>query len=344
MKVTNKPILSKDKCLTLDIETEKTHTYQLANGVISHNTTSCILGTASGIHPHHAMRYIRRSQANHLEPPMRHFKSFNPLAVEKSVWNVNGTDEIIAFCIEVSKGAKTKNDIDAITLLKHVKLTQQNWVATGTRKELCVHEGLMHNVSNTISVREDEWDAVTDFIYDNRQWFCGISLLPISGDKDYPQAPFTAIYTPKELVSMYGDGSVMASGLVVDGLHAFGDNLWKACDAALGQGEPLMAPEPLKNTGTINLQEYQKFDKDVVQFNEKQDWIRRAKQFADRYFENDVRKMTYCLKDVSNFHYWSNLKRTYQDVDFSLMIEETDVTKNVTLESACAGGSCELYA
>jgi ribonucleoside-triphosphate reductase len=305
-------------------------------------TTSCILGTASGIHPHHAMRYIRRSQANHLEPPMRHFKKFNPLAVEKSVWSANGTDEIIAFCIDVPKGAKTKNDIDAITLLEYVKLTQQNWVSAGKRKDRCVHDWLGHNVSNTITVRDDEWDSVTDFIYDNRQWFCGISLLPISGDKDYPQAPFTAIYTPKELVSMYGDGSVMASGLVVDGLHAFDDNLWKACDAVLDQGEPLVAPKPPKYTSAINLQESQKFDREMDQFNKKQDWIRRAEQFADRYFENDVRKMTYCLKDVSNFHYWCNLKITYHDVDFTTMIEEEDNTKNATLESACAGGSCHL--
>lgn len=304
-------------------------------------TTSCILGTASGIHPHHAMRYIRRSQANHLEPPMRHFKNFNPLAVEKSVWNVNGTDEVIAFCIEVPKGAKTKNDIDAITLLDLVKLTQQNWVAAGTRKDRCVHDWLVHNVSNTITVREDEWESVTDFIYDNRQWFCGISLLPISGDKDYPQAPFTAIYTPKELVSMYGDGSVMASGLIVDGLHAFGDNLWKACDAALGQGEPLSEPIPPKTTETIILQESQKYDRDLADFNLKSDWVRRAKQFAERYFDNDVRKMTYCLKDVNNWKYWCDLKREYQDVDFTTMIEETDET---TLEQtvACAGGSCTL--
>ena len=274
--------------------------------------------------------------------PMRHFKNFNPLAVEKSVWNVNGTDEVIAFCIEVPKGAKTKNDIDAITLLDLVKLTQQNWVAAGTRKDRCVHDWLVHNVSNTITVREDEWESVTDFIYDNRQWFCGISLLPISGDKDYPQAPFTAIYTPKELVSMYGDGSVMASGLIVDGLHAFGDNLWKACDAALGQGEPLSEPVPPKTTGTINLQESQKYDRDLADFNQKSDWVRRAKQFADRYFDNDVRKMTYCLKDVNNWKYWCDLKREYQDVDFTTMIEETDETKNVTLESACAGGTCHL--
>jgi hypothetical protein len=92
----------------------------------------------------------------------------------------------------------------------------------------------------------------------------------------------------------------------------------------------------------INLQESQKYDRDLVEFSQKTDWVRRAKQFAERYFENDVRKMTYCLKDVNNWKYWCDLKREYQDVDFTTMVEEEDNTKNATLESACAGGSCHL--
>src|SRR5690606_28349091 len=62
-------------------------------------TTSCILGTSSGIHPHHARRYIRRSQGNKLEAPLQYFKNVNPSAVEKSVWSANGTDEVISFCV-----------------------------------------------------------------------------------------------------------------------------------------------------------------------------------------------------------------------------------------------------
>ena len=303
-------------------------------------TTSCILGTASGIHAHHAKRYIRRSQANYLEPPMRHFKNYNKLAVELSVWSANGTDEVLAFCIEVPKGAKTKNDIDAITLLDYVKLTQQNWVAAGTNKERCVHDWLIHNVSNTITVKPEEWDSVTDFIYDNRKWFAGISLLPITGDKDYPQAPFTAIYTPYELVKMYGDGSVMASGLIVDGLHAFADNLWKACDAALGLGEPLVEPDhPCGEI--IKLDESKKYAIDIASYKLKKDWARRALQFSDNYFESNIRLMTYCLKDVNNWHYWCSLQREYVDVDYTEMIEDQDNTK-IQDTIACAGGACDL--
>ncbi|MFN9953338.1 MAG: recombinase, partial [bacterium] len=58
-------------------------------------TSSSMLGTSSGIHPHHAKRYIRHVQANILEAPYQHFKKLNPQACEKSSWSANNTDEVI---------------------------------------------------------------------------------------------------------------------------------------------------------------------------------------------------------------------------------------------------------
>jgi ribonucleoside-triphosphate reductase len=301
-------------------------------------TTSCVLGTGSGIHPHHAKRYLRRIQGNILEAPLLHFKKINPHAVEKSVWSANGTDEVISFCIEVPDGAKTKNDLDAITLLEHVKLTQQNWVTYGRVKERCTQPWLMHNVSNTINVRPEEWDKVAEFIYENRKYFAGISLLPISGDKDYPQAPMCAIFTPREMAQMYGDGFPLASGLIVDGLKAFDNNLWAACDSVLGFGQPLTEPVLPQN---MNITDHTAYVQARNRYLAKVDWIRRAKQFAERYFNGDVRNMTYCLKDVNNWKTWLDLKREYNDVDYTEMIEEEDNTKTHQ-EWACSGQSCML--
>lgn len=315
MKIVSKPVLCKEKSFTLDLETETTHTYQLENGVVSHNTTSCILGSASGIHPHHARRYIRRIQGNYMEAPLQYFKEHNPIAVESSVWSANKTDEVISFCVEAL--GKTKNDLSAIELLQHVKSTQENWVENGKNLELCTRPWLTHNVSNTINVRPEEWDGITDYIYENRKYFAGISLLPQSGDLDYPQAPFTTIYTPKEIVQNYGDGSLMASGLIVDGLRAFDNNLWAACDAVIGLG-----------TDPENYSE------------DKKEFIRRANQFAERYFDN-LKQMTYCLKCVHNWKLWCDLNREYRDVDYSKMLENTDETGE-TREWACSGGTCEL--
>jgi ribonucleoside-diphosphate reductase alpha chain len=280
-------------------------------------TASCVLGTSSGIHPHHAKRYLRRVQANKLEPVFGHFKNVNPHAVDKCVWSANGTDEVITFCIEVPDGAKTKNDLSANELLEYVKSTQQNWVAAGKSTEKCTKEWLTHNVSNTINVREDEWDGVVDFIYKNRQWFTGIALIPQSGDLDYPQAPLAHIHTPREILQMYGGCSILASGLIVDGLAAFDNNLWAACDTALGLREV--------------------DEKDI----DKNDWLRRVGKFAHQYLNNDVRKCTYLLKEVNNWKQWLDLQREYKDVDYTTLIENGDNTKPIE-EIACSGGKCEL--
>lgn len=280
-------------------------------------TTSCILGSASGIHPHHAKRYLRRVQANELEAPLRHFKQFNPRAVEKSHWSANETDEIITFCIEVPAGAKTKNDLGAIEMLEMVKLTKENWVDAGKNEDLCVQPWLSHNVSNTITVKKDEWETVGDYIFENKNNFAGISLIPESGDLDYKQAPNVAIRTAHEIVTRYGPGAMMASGLIVDGNHVFDDDLWKACDAIVGYA--------------------------TVDTSEQKVWIERAKQFADRYFEGNIRLMTYCLKDVNNLKLWEDLRREHAEVDFSLMLEDTDETKP-SEDIACGGGSCEIFA
>jgi ribonucleoside-triphosphate reductase len=335
-------------------------------------TTSCVLGTASGIHPHHAKRYFRRIQGNWMEKPLQHFKKFNPMAVEKSVWSANGTDEIISFCIEVPKGAKTKNELSAVTLLEHVLLTQNNWVHYGKNPELCSQPWLTHNVSNTISICSDEWNEVANFIYENRQHFAGIALLSQSGDLDYPQAPMCTVYNSREIVQQFGEGSLFASGLIVDGLRAFDDNLWSACEAVLGLGKPILNPnllnewEELKNekfelqmawvnklwnackaalglrrhtSNTNSLNESMELKN--KKFELKIDWIRRAKQFAERYFEGDYKKMTYCLKCVHNWKLWQDLTRSYVDVDYSQMFENEDNTK-VQQEWACSGGQCEL--
>ena len=313
-------------------------------------TTSCILGSASGIHPHHAKRYFRRVQGNYMEAPLQYFKQFNSIAVEKSVWSANKTDEIITFCVEVPDGAKTKNQLSALTLLKHVKDTQKNWVMTGRREEACTQPWLTHNVSNTINVRPDEWVGITEYIYDNREFFAGIALLPQSGDLDYPQAPMCTVHTAKEIVHMYGEGSLFASGLIVDGLRAFEDNLWAACETTLGNGEPLVEPvAPAGETVQLSedvinheaLHEYHAYKIAYASWELKKDFVRRAVQFAARYFAGDTRNMTYCLKEVHNWKLWQDLQREYKDVDFSKMMEDTDETKPMDT-IACAGGACAM--
>jgi ribonucleoside-triphosphate reductase len=278
-------------------------------------TSSSMLGTSSGIHPHHAKRYIRHVQANVLEAPYQHFKKLNPQACEKSSWSANNTDEVIKFPIEVPDGAKLKNQLPAIEMLAVVKETQKNWVNSGKNKSLCTKDFLSHNVSNTVTVKPDEWNDVAKFIYDNRKYFAGISLIPQSGDKDYPQAPFTTVYTSREIVKEYGDAALWCSGLIELGLTSFNNNLWAACDyVSMNQGKTDDAQDKLLFTT-------------------------KMKNFAGKYFNGDIKRLTYCMKDVYNWKIYCDLYNSYKKVDYTQLSETEDNTVGIE-EISCAGGAC----
>jgi len=278
-------------------------------------TSSSMLGTSSGIHPHHAKRYIRHVQANILEAPYQHFKSYNPQACERSSWSANNTDEVVKFPIEVPDGAKLKNQLPAVEMLSIVKDTQKNWVYSGKNRSLCTQEYLSHNVSNTVTVKSDEWDDVTKYIYNNRKYFAGISLIPQSGDKDYPQAPFTTVYTSREIVKEYGDAALWCSGLIELGLNAFNNNLWAACDY-------------------VGLNQAKEHDED-----NKLKFVTKMKNFAGKYFNGDVKRLTYCMKDVYNWKIYCDLYNSFKKVDYTQLLETEDNTAGIE-EISCAGGAC----
>lgn len=161
-------------------------------------STSLVLGTASGIHPRHAKQYFRRVQANTDDNVYQHFNKYNSAICEPSVWSANNTDDVVNFCVKSPEGAIVKSDISALDLLEKVKLTQNNWVKSGT----AIPESspnLLHNVSNTITVKEGEWDYVKEFIWGNRNLFTGISMLSDMGDKMYQQAPHEEITTVEDI-------------------------------------------------------------------------------------------------------------------------------------------------
>jgi len=160
-------------------------------------TASLILNAASGIHPHHARRYFRRVQANRKEPVFAFFKAANPQMAETSVYNPD-TDDVIIFPVEAPKKAILRKDLTAIQFLELVKLVQQSWVIPGGDPHSRSPD-LHHNVSNTCSVRPDEWDEVADFIWANRRYFTGISLLQDAGDKAYAQAPREEVSTEADV-------------------------------------------------------------------------------------------------------------------------------------------------
>jgi ribonucleoside-diphosphate reductase alpha chain len=238
---------------------------------------------------------------------------------EESVWSANNTDYICSFPIENEDKYIFKKDLLGVNLLEKVKLVQENWVEASTNISRCINPLTRHNVSNTINVVN--WDETRDYIYDNRKWFAGVSLLGLSGDKDYTQAPFTSVLTSDEILKEYGEASIFASGLIVDGLHAFNDNLWQACDAVLFN-------TPFEENSSTVL---------------KKDWVRRFKKFAKNYFNGDLKKTSYLLKDVHLFHKWVKVNANLKPVDWlSSGIEPNFTDISTTGAMACSGGKCEI--
>lgn len=282
---------------------------------------SVLLRCASGIHGDHAPRYFRNVQMNTQDAVTSLITKTNPKMVEDSAWSQNKTDVVISFPIVASEGSIFKKFLLGIKQLEYVKLAQQVWVEEGTNVELCVHPSLRHNVSNTISV--DDWDEVEQYIFDNREHFAGISLMSSSGDRAYVQAPFTEVFTSDQILEMYGPAAMFASGLIVDGCHAFNNNLWTACDTALGFGKTL--------------------SEDDSSHLLMRDWVRRAKKFAKTYFAGDLLKMTFCLKDVHNLHKWEGITRSLSEINFSSDLDQQVYTEIDTMGAqGCNGGACEI--
>ncbi len=281
---------------------------------------SVLLQTASGIHAEHGNMYIRNVQMNKESEITQAITKQNPYMVEDSVWSSGGTDVVVSFPILPKSGSIYKDNLLGVKHLELVKKAQQHWVNAGTNEDLCADKGIRHNVSNTIIV--DDWDEVEKYVFENRHSFAGISFLAMTGDKDFNQAPNTAVITAKEMVRKYETAAIFASGMVVDALKAF-DNLWIACSTAQGMGED------------INL--------DISENVLKKDWVRRFKSFAENYTDDDIKKAEYCLKDAYLLHKWNKIQKNFETINWDEDITEKKYTDIDTIASAaCVGGACEI--
>jgi len=166
-------------------------------------TTSIILGTSSGIHPHFGRRVIRHIQVNKDNPVLQMFEQVNPTLCEESQWSSGGTDTVVAFPLQYPETSVFKDDISAVDFLEKVNTVQRSWVSSGlARPSSC--EGLTHNVSNTVSVGEGEWNQVSAYLWENRRDLTGVAMLGDVGESCYPQLPNQAVLDIETLENRYG--------------------------------------------------------------------------------------------------------------------------------------------
>jgi len=145
-------------------------------------TTSLTLGTSSGIHAWHAEYYIRRLRVGKNEAIYNYLLETHPELVEDEYFRPHDT-AVISVPQKAPEGAILRTE-SAIELLERVKKVSTEWVKGGHRKGQNTH-----NVSATITIKEDEWDTVGDWMWENKNYYNGLSVLPHS-DHTYVQAPF----------------------------------------------------------------------------------------------------------------------------------------------------------
>ena len=146
-------------------------------------TSSNILGTASGIHAFHNDYYVRRIRVNKKEAILGYLRDVCPELVEEIDTN-DPNSSVVMFPVKAPDGAITRHE-STLAFLERVHKVSNEWVKPGHRSGV---NG--HNVSATISVRDDEWDGVEEWLWNNRDTYNGLSILPYFGG-NYQQTPFT---------------------------------------------------------------------------------------------------------------------------------------------------------
>lgn len=170
-----------------------------ATAIKPEGSSSCVLGSSSGIHDRHAEFYLRRIRMNKDDALYKYFEAVVPELCEDDLFSPTGG--VVAIPQQSPQGAVVREQTSAIDLLKRAMFFNRNWIAPGHRAG-----DNKHNVSLTVSVRDSEWQDVSDFMYENRNLYSGISLLPFDGG-NYKQAPFETIdkKTFKEYNAYIGD-------------------------------------------------------------------------------------------------------------------------------------------
>ena len=149
-------------------------------------TTSCVLSTASGIHEWWSKYYLRTIRFNKNEAIVDYLLKTNPYIVEDDVLRPHDT-VCIRIPIKAPDGAILRENVTEIDLLERIKYISQKWITPGH-----INGDNNHNVSATISINNGNWEKVGKWMWDNKEFYNGLSVLPFWGGT-YKQAPFEEI-------------------------------------------------------------------------------------------------------------------------------------------------------
>lgn len=158
-------------------------------------TASIVLKTSSGIHDWYAPYYIRRMRFNKNEAIYKYFKENIPELVEDDFFKPT-TDAVVSIPVKAPDGAQVTKTSTALSILERIKRFHTEWIKPGHIKG-----DNTHNVSATVFIKDDEWDKVGEWLWDNRYHYNGVALFKYDSN-EYIQAPFEEI-TKEKFEEMY---------------------------------------------------------------------------------------------------------------------------------------------
>jgi ribonucleoside-diphosphate reductase alpha chain len=148
-------------------------------------TTSLTLGTSSGIHAWHNDYYMRRIRVGKNEAIYTYLAEYHPELIEDEYFRPHDT-AVISIPQQAPEGAILRTE-SPFALLDRIKKVHLEWVKPGHRSG-----NNTHNVSATVSLKADEWEMAGEWMWENRDHYNGLSVLPYDGGT-YTQAPFEDI-------------------------------------------------------------------------------------------------------------------------------------------------------
>ncbi|MAO25273.1 MAG: hypothetical protein CMJ25_31405 [Phycisphaerae bacterium] len=148
-------------------------------------TTSLALGTSSGIHAWHNDYYVRRVRVGKNESIYKYLADNHPELIEDEFFRPHDT-AVISIPQKAPDGAILRTE-SPFQLLERIKKVAMEWVTPGHRKG-----SNTHNVSATVSLKDNEWKDAGEWMWENRKHYNGLSVLPYNGGT-YTQAPFEDI-------------------------------------------------------------------------------------------------------------------------------------------------------
>lgn len=142
-------------------------------------TLSQMVDCASGMHPRHSPFYIRRIRIAATDSLFHMLRDQAvPFYPEVGQDKEDAATFVLEFPVKAPDGSVFKNDLSALEQLEHWKIVRAHFTE--------------HNPSVTISVGENEWIAVADWLYKNWDIVCGLSFLP-RDNHVYRLAPYEEI-------------------------------------------------------------------------------------------------------------------------------------------------------